>query len=139
MEIIILMVIAVMAVYHILTDNNLEEIQDEPYYFILETPDFSDMKKGYGNGYVRVSKNHPLFNKSNSGHYDEEGNYDFGDRGVDQLDTHGGITWCGPIRRPDEYVFGFDTSHLGDNKINCDAEYVHSECQKLLEQIKNIK
>lgn len=134
MQTILLVLLGIWLLYQCLSSINYSELQDEPYYFIIETPDYVydtyTSKRGYGNGYVRISAAHPLHGKN---YYDGE------DSPENLFDVHGGITYSGHIRHEDEFVFGFDTAHSCDNKTNCSAEYVHQECQHLLKQIKNYK
>lgn len=96
---------------------------------------------GYGNGYVIISKSHPLYGS----HYD--------DTHFPHLDVHGGITWAddelpvsdvefiGP--KPDSidgyWVLGFDTCHHGDNLTNWDREAVIKETVNLQKQLEDFQ
>jgi hypothetical protein len=90
------------------------------------------MEFGWGNGYVVISKEHPLYGKT----HDELNEF---------LDIHGGITFSdyakGIIKRKgindDDWVIGFDTCHYDDTLENWPKEKVKEETKKLKKQIKN--
>lgn len=96
---------------------------------------------GYAHGYVAVPKTHPWFGKSYVGEIEN------------QIEVHGGITFSGkfPISNDlimieegdklpeDNWVFGFDTAHYGDNLDNCSEVFCISETLKLKEQLEKIK
>lgn len=84
-------------------------------------------------GYVRVPKDHPL--------------YDSDEDLEDKIDVHGGITWSKKDDElPDMWRIGFDCAHAGDympflekSSItnNCqyrDIAYVKAEVEKLADQ-----
>lgn len=108
------------------------------YITFISSNDWSDQKVNHGafNGYVCVPKESKLYGVD----YTElEG----------KIDIHGGLTYSGPfnnflnshttILRGDYWVFGFDTFHFGDNEQNCNKEYVITETNKLLEQLKSLE
>ncbi len=97
------------------------------------TQDDTQMPDGYGIhvvltrmghycGYVSIPKSHPFHGK------------DYGE--VEQLDVHGGLTFSGNCFGDTGWAFGFDCAHVGDNRDNCDAAYVHNQCLELLEQLR---
>lgn len=88
---------------------------------------------GWGNGYVVIPKEHPLWGVG----YDD----------ID-VDVHGGLTYSEmadncmgwkEVLPSDKgcWVVGFDTAHLGDNPINCNRDYVLKETIRLREQLIN--
>lgn len=83
------------------------------------------LERGWGNGYVRLPKNHKYFGAD----YDDIP-YDI-HRGLSYADyqTFNGIEY---------YVIGFDTSHYGDNQ-SMDKQWVTNETHKLqLQAIKDL-
>jgi hypothetical protein len=99
---------------------------------------------GWGNGYVLLPHNHPLYEKN----YDDLRVY-----------AHRGLTYSnyfstkflnnsesleleidGDVNRENcekfnkYWMIGFDTNHLNDNLTNCTKEYVMDEVQSLLDQ-----
>lgn len=78
---------------------------------------------GWGNGYVAIGKHHRLYDAP-AGVLD------------DLLTTHKGVTYN--QLGDGYYVIGFDTLHLGDNRENCDKDFVISETKSLLEQLANL-
>ena len=101
---------------------------------LKETPDTETFKRGFANGYVGVTKNHPLYGKS----YNDEETW--------CLDVHGGVTFSdrgecvvyGSVFS-DMWVFGFDTAHYQDDKETCNREYCEHQLDKLEGQLKNYK
>lgn len=85
--------------------------------FIVEN---TMMTGGWGNGYVAIGSHHRLFNASD-----------------EQLDTlisiHKGVTFSQLI--DDKFIIGFDTMHLGDNRENCDKDFVIEQTKSLLVQL----
>ena len=90
----------------------------------------STYERGWGNGYVGVSESHPLYKVE---YFD-----------IEQLEVHGGLTFSSFVEasRKSEWgelsgmwVFGFDTVHLGDNKVNCNQEYVERQTASLAMQL----
>lgn len=88
---------------------------------------------GWGNGYVILDNDHPLYGKS----YDEI-----------NIPIHGGLTYAGPVgprhlELCDElfesdlgkWMIGFDTAHCDDSLENCPEEYVRAEAQRLLDLV----
>jgi len=106
----------------------------------------SGMDFGWGNGYVLLPKNHPLYGE------------DYDAVSVNTIDIHGGLTYgCefdsnhfikwinsreidGDVTMNNYqkfngyWMFGFDTSHLGDSLLTCPKSYVMSQTINLLEQ-----
>ncbi len=101
-------------------------------YFIENNEGYMSIHCGWANGYVCVSKDHPLYGK----HYNE----------VD-LQVHGGLTFSTQISAEyalmyglsedyvDMWAFGFDTCHYGDDKRSCSEAYVKSEIESLKKQL----
>jgi hypothetical protein len=142
MEITILLIISILSIFHIINSQNYTELQDEPYYFLIENEgrfgSYTKNDMGFANGYVRISKNHPWYNKSYIPSFDKlDEEYDNSPSCI--INVHGGITYSGYIRRSDEYVFGFDTLHYNDTIETCSKEYVEKECQSMMDQLKKIK
>ena len=87
---------------------------------------------GWGNGYVAVMPDHPLYE------------VDYNDVNVD---VHGGLTYSGYADNlrgfdnqmpPKSWVFGFDTLHTGDDMTQWpDKASVLAEAKRLQEQIDN--
>lgn len=79
---------------------------------------------GYGCGYVGVPEGHPWHGME----YDD----------LRDVDVHGGLTWSENYIRGDEeagwWWVGFDTSHVGDDPINCDEDYCNEQIEKLKQQ-----
>src|ERR1043165_3488178 len=108
--------------------------------FVIEARWRGAIKSGWGNGYVVIPKDHPLYGKD----------YDAVD-----LDVHGGITFAekvnehllenwgqhpeceGKLTREDigKWVFGFDTAHYGDDLETWPYERVLEETSKLYSQL----
>ena len=98
---------------------------------------------GWGNGYVLISEEHPLYGKG----YDEIHEL------MPELSVHGGLTFADDSERLKEnwtelakelhgdnkkyWIVGFDTVHYGDNLINCSREYVLKETENLAKQLEN--
>lgn len=83
-------------------------------------------------GYVQLQKDHPLVGNPNE------------DLGMFMV--HGGVTFCGTIRKDKSWWVGFDTAHGGDMLIGFqgpsfstgtykDINYVKKETEKLAEQL----
>lgn len=128
---------------------------------IIKLTFLPSFKHGWGNGYVAVPPEHPLWGKT---YFDD----DFPD-----LCVHGGVTFTEPcvygeetaaskikilsryvgqrylqLQRgecldgdiPDDWwLIGFDTTHLGDNEENWPKERVIEETTKLQKQIEKQK
>ena len=60
-----------------------------------------------------------------------------GARAGDLFDVHGSITFTGPFRGqdPDEWWYGFDCGHSGDDPEIQDHAYVRAECESLARQM----
>ena len=105
------------------------------YRFLIKNTWVFAVPHGYANGYVAVSKEHPLYGK----HYDD----------VDEILVHGGVTYSGKMvprndfelldgDLPEEYwCFGFDTIHCDDNSKNCDRAFCINEVTSLQTQLEN--
>lgn len=85
--------------------------------FIVEN---TMMTGGWGNGYVSIGKHHRLYEASS-------------DTLDDLLHTHKGVTYA--RLSGDYYIIGFDTLHLGDNRENCDKDFVIEQTKSLLNQL----
>ena len=96
-------------------------------WFVLKAMNFG-IRKGWGNGYVILPKNHPWYGKS-----------------IMELDVdvNGGITfsrkvddwlvenWNGLIKSDlGKWIVGFDTAHAWNNSAD-DKEYVEREAERL--------
>lgn len=91
------------------------------------------LERGWGNGYVVVPKGHWL--------------EDVSQYNID-VKVHGGLTFGAKINKsfveafnfPKEFigrkVFGFDTSHFGDNKENWSKDNVQKEAEALAEKLR---
>lgn len=97
-------------------------------------------------GYVEVPEGHPLYKID----YDESRLY--------SLDVHGGLTFSRLAEKDypgpgDNWWFGFDCAHYGDLMMRYDMpdlylqdegvfrtqEYVEAECERLAEQIQEVR
>jgi hypothetical protein len=90
----------------------------------LLNPDITEgLKLGWGNGYVAVPPSHCLY-----GHFI-----------INQIHVHGGVTFSGNgyhVNTPKGWwVFGFDTSHWGDNLENWPKEAVIEETMSMFWQL----
>lgn len=78
---------------------------------------------GHSNGYIGVPPEHPWYGKDY---------YSIG------CSVHGGLTYGGdhlPKQKPDgNWYFGFDTTHLDDNKHEQDLTYCQREVSNLRAQ-----
>lgn len=115
---------------------------------------------GHRNGYVRLPEGHPLFGKNYSDDVvcpkplrevtkGKVGpipwlcaamRFDVLESAglipVDILfDVHGGITYADDWDEKDQWWFGFDCCHSGDDPSVQDTEYVAAECKSLAEQL----
>ena len=94
-----------------------------PSHFTMEGFD-----SGWGNGYVKISSNHPSYGK----HYDD----------IDVM-VHGGVTYSeeveGDFHGSEGYWIGFDTSHSGDTKQRWTKGLVLRETKELLKQLYRLK
>jgi len=92
---------------------------------------------GWGNGYIIISKGHPLYGKD----CDEIYNL------MPELDVHGGLTFSKfaneldwpELNKKDKngWIIGFDTVHLEDNLENWPYERVIEETERLKKQLEN--
>lgn len=91
---------------------------------------------GWGNGYVAIPPNHPLYHKS--------------DRFLKELvDVSGGLTFDGlagilingkPDNVPNDYrVIGFDTMHYDSDAYTHDELFVRIETKRLRKQLEDYK
>jgi hypothetical protein len=98
---------------------------------------------GWGNGYVLISEDHPLYGMDNM-------SLDTGDDLDSFLNVYGGVTFNKVVddhiinnfapESLDEqdkgyYIIGFDTAHSGDNPNDQDYEYVKDQTQRLHDQL----
>jgi hypothetical protein len=107
-------------------------------YTVLENTWLSGMTTGWGNGYVCVPKEHPLYG------------IDYSDERVYSLDVHGGVTFSEevteedlerlslPVQTLDMWCFGFDTAHYGDTPVKWTKEAVELETLSLKEQLEEL-
>jgi hypothetical protein len=88
----------------------------------------NNTEHGWGNGYVLIDKDHPLYGK-----YDDEIN----------VYVHGGITWSKEVDNEmiemwnldqedlGKWCIGFDTAHFGDTIEKWPEEAVIAETERL--------
>ena len=95
-------------------------MKTEAFYFLRENK-WLPTQGGWGNGYVMIPPNHPLF----------EVNY----TDIEGIDVHGGLSFG--ERYLDFWVIGFDTLHFGDNQERWTKERVLQETLRLKDQIEN--
>jgi hypothetical protein len=98
---------------------------------------------GWGNGYVLLPKNHPYYGIDyDSVNLNAHGGLTFSRefisenflKWVEGLEFDGDIT-IKNFKEVDGYwMFGFDTSHYGDNEYNCTKSYVMNETIDLMNQ-----
>jgi len=91
-------------------------------------------RKGWGNGYVIIPKDHIFFEKNT--HYINQ-----------YVSVHGGLTYDGydtdwvdfkidsGYEPEGNWVVGFDTNHVWDNEKDHDKEYVINEVTNLIAQL----
>ena len=98
-------------------------------WYVIENINFLGVASGWGNGYVAVPPSHCL-----------HGHYIYSDR---QLKVHGGITYNGypyHVNAPKGWwVFGFDTSHIGDDISTWPEERVIEETKELFIQLLEVE
>lgn len=88
--------------------------------FIKPHPPGMREGRGWGNGYVAIPKGHPLWGMR-TGSLPPVFNA-----------IHGGVTFSAKsTTHPNEWIFGFDTSHLGDD-VEWTRERVQVETSRLL-------
>ena len=95
--------------------------------FIKENTWLPGIKHGWGNGYVVVFNNHPMYGKG---------------YGEVPADVHGGLTFSGSANDFPElteefeggWVFGFDTAHYCDDMERWPKEAVERETENLKSQ-----
>jgi len=107
-------------------------------------PEYSFMLKyGWGNGYVLLPYNHPLYGVD----YDDlnirvHGGLTFGSKfesnnflkWVEDREFYGDVTSENFEKFNNYWMIGFDTNHFGDNSETCSKEYVISESDCMLDQ-----
>ena len=108
-------------------------------WYVLENQHWKDsfaeqiIKRGWGNGYVAVPPSHVLYKKDYTRVFYllEDTEY--------EIDIHGGLTYSDfgdGINAPKNWwVFGFDTSHFGDNMQRWSKEDVEEETKRLFHQL----
>lgn len=80
------------------------------------------MDFGWGNGYVDLPKDHPMWGK----HYDDI-----------PVEVHGGLTYS--EKTPDGmWRVGFDTAHLGDTFKKWPRSKVEEEANRLAKQLEDM-
>lgn len=77
-------------------------------------------------GYVSIPKNHPFTDK------------DFSSSSINDLSVHGGITFRDKLEDSDLVFIGFDCNHYDDLTNPKDEHYVKKECDRLVEQLREI-
>jgi hypothetical protein len=98
--------------------------------FIREITWLGSIETGWGNGYVAVPKEHPLYGK-------DYNNID--------IDAHGGLTYASdysdwmPKEVEGMWIIGFDCAHYGDDLETCPKEFVEAETERLYQSILNYK
>lgn len=102
-----------------MTDKIVDQVFYKGYkyyirYRLLATNDFYC-------GYVEIPKKHSLYG------VDEDE--------LEYINVHGGLTFSGFLDFSDEYLLGFDCTHAGDDTGVEDANYVASECERLIDQL----
>lgn len=110
------------------------------YALIVDTSWSFVKDKGWGNGYVAVPKEHPLYG------------VDYNDVDSDKITIHGGLTYSKnhipedveaftelldniPDTLTKFWVLGFDTMHYMDNQQNCNKGYVIQQTLLLKQQL----
>ncbi len=138
MEILILTIVAMYALYVAYSTQNYQGSQT-PYYFLREIDWLPSDMCGWGNGYVVIlDRSHPLFGEHYMGKANEETGYDFRSK-LDHLDVHGGITYSEYDEKRCGWVIGFDSAHWMDNKENRPKEWCIQETEDLLKQVNEFK
>jgi hypothetical protein len=84
----------------------------------------SDCEHGFGCGYIGVPATHPWFGKDYNS--------------LPDVTVHRGITWAADHvgnHSPDGFWWlGFDTSHFGDDSVNCSEAYCRDQIAQLKQQ-----
>ena len=107
------------------------------YHFIRKIDWVYSREHGYGNGYVCIPSNHPLYGIK------------WNDKKTLSLNVHGGITFSKSANRIDfipkdikekiegknYWVLGFDTVHFGDNQEKWTEKAVKKETLYLKYQL----
>ena len=90
------------------------------------------IRRGWGNGYVAIPPSHCLYGK---------GENSLSVSG--KIKVHGGLTYAqhgdGDYAPKHWWVFGFDTSHIGDTLTNWPKEAVEDETKRLFCQLLDIE
>lgn len=102
-------------------------------HFTISNAWMEEKRRGWGNGYVCIPEDHPLFGEDHEMINMELGLYNLG----------GGLTYSGlscnfnsPEKPEGNYwIVGFDTNHLGDNMDNCSKEKVEEITQEIKRKI----
>jgi hypothetical protein len=105
---------------------------------------YPHIQKGWGNGYVTLSKGNELWGKD----YDDINEYIWSKF---ETSIHGGLTYSNEIQEKHinddwfkgqlttedigDWMVGFDTAHYGDDLTNCSKEFVIEETQRLYEML----
>ena len=104
------------------------EIAGIPSPIMIKDSRWSDIERGWGNGYVKIIPSHKDYGK-----------------GYDDIDVsvHGGLTFSETIlsgdKWPEGHWVGFDTAHSGDDIKSWSKESVLDETKDLFSQIYKIK
>ena len=138
MQTLILLIVAMWALYTAYSTQNYQGNQT-PYYYMLEITWLPKDMCGWGNGYVVIlDQSHPLFGEHYMGHQNEDGSYDW-DSKLDHLYVHGGITFSEYDEQRRGWVIGFDSAHWQDNQDNRSKEWCIEHTKELLKQVNNFK
>ena len=104
------------------------EIAGIPSPIMIKDSRWSDIERGWGNGYVKIIPSHKDYGKG----YDDI-----------NVSVHGGLTFSEVIPNGDEWPeghwVGFDTAHPSDDIKSWPKESVLDETKDLFSQLYNIK
>jgi hypothetical protein len=110
--------------YHLIKEvENLGYIPNNTIS-IIESRMPSFFSRGWGNGYVKIPKDHPLHGQS----YVDSNE-------INSLDVPGGVTYSEKDDEDGGWVIGFDTAHSFNNPITHDRFYVMRKTTDLLLQL----
>ena len=114
-------------------DENEKQMSYEVKTATVRKKSTTTFERGWGNGYVGIGKDHPLFS------------VDYGKLWNSDLEVHGGITFSELIDCKDEnsewhvldgmWAFGFDTAHSDDDQYSCSESYVKRQLDDFAKQL----